>query len=164
MNVRPATPADAPVLAELRWAFRTAHYRSDTPVESHDVFVARCTAWFATELAGDDWRAWVAVRDGRLVGQIWAGTIRKLPNPVVEPESHLYVSNLFVEPDARGGVGTQLLEAVLEWARGQAFDRVILWPSPRSVSLYTRHGFVRTGGSLMELSLADTSRPAEPLG
>ena len=55
----------------------------------------------------------------------------------------------------RGGAGTKLLEAALAWARAQQMDRVILWPSPRSVTLYERHGFVH-GGDVMELALGST--------
>jgi len=149
-TIRPATADDARALAALRWEFRAAQ---DPPAESREDFLERCATWMVRELSADGpWRAWVAVRDGSIAGQIWVNLIEKIPNPAVERERHAYLSNLFVTPDARGGVGTQLLEAVLAWCAAHGIDRVVLWPSKRSVTLYSRHGFVRDGG-VMELTL-----------
>lgn len=144
IQIRSATVDDAPALAALRWEFRAGR---DAPVEAHAAFVARCAEWMARELAGTAWRAWVAVGAGRIVGQVWVDLIGKVPNPVGERERHAYLSNLYVQPAARGRVGTQLLKAALAWAR---VDRVVLWPSTRSVTLYQRHQFTRDGG-VMEL-------------
>jgi len=152
IEVRAATPADAAALAELRWEFRAGR---DEPVESHDAFVDRCGQWVRRELtAGDPWRALVAVdrdrHDRPIVGQVWLHLIRKVPNPVGDRERHLYLSNLYVQPASRGGAGTILLRQAIEWARGNGVDRIVLWPSNRSVSLYLRHGFSREG-EVMEL-------------
>jgi len=89
------------------------------------------------------WRAWVAVADGVIVGHVWLLTIHKIPNPVDESERHAYLSNLYVKESKRGGTGTRLLEAALEWARANGIDRIVLWPSSRSVTLYLRHGFTQ---------------------
>jgi ribosomal protein S18 acetylase RimI-like enzyme len=152
IEIRRATPDDALQLAELRWEFRAGRA---TPTEERDVFVTRCAAWMATELtAGVPWRAWAA-RDGeRLVGQVWLNIIQKVPNPVRERERHAYLSNLYATPSARGGLGTRLLQAALADASAEGVDRVFLWPSPRSRSLYIRHGFTQTG-EVLELSSGD---------
>jgi GNAT superfamily N-acetyltransferase len=148
--VRRAVPDDAEALARLRWDFRSGRAPA---VESRDAFVERCATWMRRELApGGVWLSWVADEDGRLVGQIWMQLLTKVPNPVGERHRHAYVSNLYVMPNARGGVGRQLLEAALEWARQQSVDRVVLWPTERSTTLYERHGFVRPG-DVMELEL-----------
>ncbi len=121
--IRPATPADAPALAELRWEFRAA---IEPPEEAHETFVARCASWMAAELgAGRPWRALVAEDGGRIVGQIWIHTIGKLPNPVGERATHAYISNLYVTPGARGGAGTRLLQAVVDRAAAEGVDRVV---------------------------------------
>ena len=143
INIRGATPADAVALAELRWEFRAGR---DPAVETHEAFVQRCAAWMRDELtAGAPWRAWVAIRDGRIVGQVWANTLRKVPNPVGDRERHLYLSNLYVQPAERGGVGTALLRTVIAWATADGVDRIVLWPSAKSVTLYARHDFTRAG-------------------
>jgi N-acetylglutamate synthase-like GNAT family acetyltransferase len=148
--IRTATIADAKALAELRWQFRSTQ---NTAVEAHDPFIRRCVAWMRRELQeSSDWKAWVAVQDHAIVGQVWLRTIRKIPNPVAEHEQLAYLSNLFVKPSSRGGTGTRLLEAVLESCRENRIDRIVLWPSRRSVTLYLNHGFVRDG-DVMELKL-----------
>jgi GNAT superfamily N-acetyltransferase len=93
---------------------------------------------------GTPWRAWVAVRHP-LIGQVWINTLQKVPNPIAERERHAYLSNLYVQPAERGGIGARLLETALAWTAANGVDRVVLWPSVRSVSLYVRHGFTRDG-------------------
>jgi GNAT superfamily N-acetyltransferase len=144
-EIRPATPADASALAELRWEFRAG---KTSPTEAHEAFVARCTAWMSAELERGAWRAWVADQRGRVIGQIWLQLLSKLPNPAEERERHAYVSNVYVTPAARGGVGTRLLQTALDWAAANDVDRVVLWPTTQSRSLYRRHGFVANGGVL----------------
>jgi GNAT superfamily N-acetyltransferase len=90
----------------------------------------------------------VAEEDGRVVGQIWLQLLSKLPNPAEERERHAYISNVYVTPAARGGVGTRLLQTAIDWTRANDVDRVVLWPTERSRSMYQRHGFVANGGVL----------------
>jgi GNAT superfamily N-acetyltransferase len=150
-EIRSATSADAGSLAELRWEFRTSRL---PPSETHDAFIKRCAPWMRRELTNaNSWRAWVAVSNKAIVGQVWLNTVHKIPNPVAELETHGYVSNLYVKPSERGGIGTRLLDAALKWAQSNGVDRVILWPSPRSVTLYLRHGFSH-GGEVMELKVS----------
>lgn len=146
-EIRRAEPADAAALAELRWEFRAGR---DPAVEDHQVFIDRCREWMARELAAQSWRAWIAVQEGHAIGQVWINLIHKVPNPIAERERHAYLSNLYVQPSARGGVGTALLETALAWARAHGVDCVVLWPSALSVTLYQRHGF-RRDADVMEL-------------
>jgi len=156
-EIRQAVPADARVLAELRWEFRSA---KTPPTETREVFVDRCETWMSLELARGAWRAWVAVQGGRLVGQIWLQVLSKLPNPADELEQHAYISNVYVTPSARGGVGTRLLRTALDWCRSNRIDRVVLWPTARSRTMYERHGF-RASGDVLELisSSSASTRP-----
>jgi GNAT superfamily N-acetyltransferase len=147
-KIRPATPIDAAALAELRWEFRSA---KTPPVEPHERFVSRCAMWMRDELERERWRAWVAEDEERVVGQLWLQLVSKLPNPAEERERHAYISNVYVMPAARGGVGARLLQTALDWASSHDVDRVILWPTPRSRALYERHGF-RVSGNVLELT------------
>jgi GNAT superfamily N-acetyltransferase len=152
IEIRTAVIADAEALSEQRWEFRSAQ---DPPTEAHDAFVRRCGEWMRRELSiGSSWKAWVAVDQTVIVGQVWVQTVRKIPNPVSDSEAeHLaYLSNLYVTTSARGGTGTRLLETALDWCRANRIDRVVLWPSKRSVTLYLGHGFLR-GGDVMELKI-----------
>lgn len=140
MHIRRAVAEDASELAALRWGFRSvAHGTLD---ESEQAFVERCTTWMRARLSGvGSWAAWIAEDDTRAVGQIWVQLVEKLPNPTGEREHHAYISNLYVQPSARGGVGTRLLETCLTWLVEREVDAILLWPSPSSRSLYERHGF-----------------------
>ena len=148
--IRPATSADAPALAALRWEFRGGRERV---AESAGDFTERCRAWMHSRLdAASPWRTWIAEDNGRVVGQVWLQIFEKLPNPNGEGQRHAYLSNLYVQQASRGGVGTRLLEAAIDYAKAKGADRIVLWPSARSVTLYRRRGFIADGG-LLELKL-----------
>jgi ribosomal protein S18 acetylase RimI-like enzyme len=138
--IRPAEPADAGVLAELRYEFRTALHPA---AESRNAFVARCRAWIERSLAGAGcWRCWVAEEAAGMRGMIWLQLVEKMPNPVAEPEYHGYVTSLYLQPACRGrGSGSALLETALSECAARGVDAVFLWPTERSRSLYRRHGF-----------------------
>jgi GNAT superfamily N-acetyltransferase len=139
-TVRPATTDDAAELARLRYEFRAA----ERPVvQARDAFIARCTAWMRERLGREGgWHCLIAVQDGTIIGHVWLELVDKVPNPGgSEPERHAYLTNLYVRPDSRGGLGSRLLEAALAWCREQRVDTVILWPSERSRTLYARYGF-----------------------
>ena len=143
--IRRAHSADLPVLAALRWEFRT---EGATPVEERAAFEARFRKQVGAALADGSWQAWVAVADdgagGRVVGHVYAARIGKLPNPVDEAETHLYVSNLYVRPEHRGrGLGRALLEAALAAAEDvdTDIDATVLWARPGTAALYERYGF-----------------------
>lgn len=139
MRIRPALPADADALARLRYEFRAGIADAAEPEAT---FIARCRPWMAERLANRTWQAWVAEDDGEVIGTAWLSIMEKLPNPVAEPERHGYITNCYVRPEHRGaGHGTALLRAALAECDSRDCDAVILWPTPKSRSLYTRHGF-----------------------
>ena len=139
--IRPATEADAPRLAELRYEFRAPRAPN---TESREAFVNRCTEWMRRRLANDTWRCWVALNGDTVVGHVWLQLIEKIPNPIAEAEWHGYITNMYVREKERGGVGGALMDAVLAWCRTREIDYVILWPTERSRPLYARKGFAVT--------------------
>lgn len=143
--IRSAAPSDARALAELRWEFRA---EKDAPVEDRGAFIERCAAWMSAELSAGAWRAWIAEADRRIIGQVWLRVLPKIPNPNGERDRHAYISNVYVTPSARGGVGTRLLAAAVAWASANQVDRIVLWPTLRSRSMYIRHGFTPNGEAL----------------
>jgi len=112
-------------------------------VEAEGEFVKRCEPWMAKQLgSGGVWRCWVAESGTALVGTIWLQLIEKLPNPVGHLGFHGYISSVYVRPDLRGGgIGSALMAVCLAECQAQAVDATFLWPTPRSRSLYQRHGF-----------------------
>jgi GNAT superfamily N-acetyltransferase len=138
--VRRAVPSDAEELARLRYAFRLERRPATEP---RDAFFERCTNWMRPRLNSDSpWSVLVAQRDGQILGNVWVQIVEKIPNPGPESELHAYVSNFFIVARERNtGLGTRLLNAVLEHCRTRSVDTVFLWPSERSRPLYHRSGF-----------------------
>jgi GNAT superfamily N-acetyltransferase len=149
-QVRRAGPGDAGAMAVMRYVFRT---ELAAPAESRREFVERATAWLARRLEQGSWTGWLALAEEQPVGLVLVHLVEKVPNPVVEPESLGYVSSLYVRPQHRErGTGDALLRTAVDFCRDQGVEFVVLWPSPRSVPLYERHGFQHSG-HLMELSV-----------
>lgn len=140
MEIRLAAAADAHDLARMRFDFRASQ---NEPVETRDAFAARCAPWMAARLGPDSaWRCWVATEGKTIMGHLWLQLIEKVPNPVPELERHGYITNVYVDPAARGsGVGAELVRSALAYCREARVDSVILWPTERSRPLYARHGF-----------------------
>jgi GNAT superfamily N-acetyltransferase len=146
--IRSATPGDADALARLRYALRASTGRATEPQED---FIKRCSLWMKDHLKVGAWHCWVAESNGHLVGAVWMQVVEKIPNPRDEAEHHAYITNFYVQEEARGnGIGSQLLREALTWCQTHDVHAVILWPTERSRSLYERHGFA-VRDDLMEL-------------
>lgn len=139
-GLRRAAPADAPALARMRYDLRTGIAAA---IEGEEAFLARCTAWMAVRLLPETgWRCVVAEDRGRLAGAVWLEIIEKLPSPGAEPERHGYITGFYVAASHRGkGIGSQLLGECIWEAETIGVDKLVLWPTPESRSLYERHGF-----------------------
>jgi GNAT superfamily N-acetyltransferase len=106
----------------------------------------------------DSWRhrlsdrtRFVAEVEGKVVGTVGAG-----PG---EFDGAAALTALWVDPGFRSaGVGAALVDAVVDWAKGNGFNQVLLWVTEvneKAQRLYERHGFARTG-RMIEV------RPGEP--
>jgi GNAT superfamily N-acetyltransferase len=110
--------------------------------------------WIDDDLAtvGKDWNCFVAVEDGRIVGQVEA----KL-NPPFESARFQTIAELgsvrgevnslgVLSSHRRRGIGKALMEAAEEWLRGRGAHVVILdtfLRSPESVPFYDSIGYER---------------------
>jgi GNAT superfamily N-acetyltransferase len=137
--IRTANAADAGALARLRYALRAS---TGVATEAEADFIKRCEVWMAEHLKERAWHCWVAEINEYLAGAVWLQLVEKIPNPRSEPEHHAYITNFYVEEQARGqGIGSKLLREVIEWCRTRDVHAIILWPTERSRTLYERHGF-----------------------
>jgi len=139
--IRRATPGDAELLAQFRFAFRSEHR---PPTETASEFITRCAAWMRERLTADSpWRAWILLHEDTPAGNLWLQLVEKIPNPSAgEPELHAYISNFYVLPVHRNrGGGAQLMEAALAECRSKNVDNIFLWPTEESRTLYERFGF-----------------------
>lgn len=79
------------------------------------------------------------------IGALWRGPILELLERDIEPDV-LLMDGIFVSSDARGGgVGTALLDAIVDTARHLQLSKVrldVIDSNPRARALYEREGFV----------------------
>jgi|SRR6185295_14097085 len=167
VTIRLATPSDALQLARFRYAFRSS---LSAVSENEEEFIKRCASWMQERLREPSaWKCWMAERDLTPVGHLWLQLVEKIPNPIVEPEYHAYLTNFYVREEARGvGIGSMLLSAALAWSRTHHVHAAILWPTPQSRSLYLRNGFA-VRDDLMELivdagGFAQKTKERSPVG
>ena len=137
MNIRQIGADDWQVFREIRLAaLREAPYAFGSTFEAEAG--AAEERW---RRAVTDRARFVAEVDGRVVGTVGAGA--------GELAGSAALTALWVEPGFRGqGVGAALVGAVIEWARAQRYERVVLWvteANPTAERLYERLGFTRTG-------------------
>ena len=147
MNIRTATRQDTSALARLSAEVLQLHadaephrYRHPSPED-----LPAIAAWFEERLADPDTRILVGILEGKPVAyavlQIW----RRSGTPFLHPEKCLYVDQFGVAKGYHNrGLGTQLLEAVLELARSLGVDQVRLdvrAANQHALAFYTRRSF-----------------------
>ena len=132
--VRPLEADDCDAAADAWWLSRTTAAGIPAPIHSHD----EVRRWFAEVLLPDG-QAWVADRDGSLVGVL-----------VLDGDD---LDQLYVVPEAaRSGIGSMLVEL----AKSLRPDGLALWAFESNTSaraFYRRHGFAevrRTDGAANE--------------
>jgi GNAT superfamily N-acetyltransferase len=142
MTVRLGTQADI-AAAEDVWRLSVTE-RDGTP-PSPDV-----AATVGQILRADDAQLFLAEEDGEVIGMACTLPGRQDGDPrgpLVPGLCH--VQMVFVRPSRwGGGIGGQLLDAVLEHARSIGQMRALLWvveDNERATQLYARRGFTHTG-------------------
>jgi ribosomal protein S18 acetylase RimI-like enzyme len=124
-------------LKESPFAFGEVY--DDALVKPDGFWAAR----IAASAAGDVAATFVAVRDGRFVGQATC---------LVEHDGGAHVVGVYVTPAVRGdGVADAVMAAAVGWAREVGAGRVRLFVTghnPRAAAFYRRLGFVATGVTL----------------
>jgi GNAT superfamily N-acetyltransferase len=141
--IRLASEADLPALAALR---RQWTAELDGHVEDH-AFADAFADWWVDER--ERRTIWVA-ENRAVVGMGNLVEFRRMPRPGRPPSAWGYLGNVYVQPAHRNrGVGAALLDAAVGEARRRGYERVVLNPSERSLSLYRRAGFAPAAGLLL---------------
>ena len=132
----------------MRWDFRLEE-APGTTVHDQASFLQACIAFLSQGLREQRWTYWVAQQDMQIVSHIYIQRFPKVPKPNKLDDALGYVTNVYTRPAHRGqGIGTQLMMQVLAWARQQALESLIVWPSEASVRFYERAGFRATSDML----------------
>jgi GNAT superfamily N-acetyltransferase len=91
--------------------------------------------------------------DGCAVGMAWLVIIERIPGPENWKRLSGFLQSVYVTREHRNdGLGSLLMESLIDGARGEGLEYLSVHPSPRSFPFYRRLGF--TGeGSLLFLAL-----------
>lgn len=127
MNIRKYRPED---LEDKK----KAHRKAIREIASKDYSEDEIDAWTSFDDYGsidnDVVEGWVAIADGELVG---FADYRKDEGSVI---------NVYVDPDyLRRGIGSRLLEKVLQDARNKGLDKLTAEASVTAKEFYQSHGF-----------------------
>jgi GNAT superfamily N-acetyltransferase len=141
MKYRTADEHDVVALAEMRWEFQTED-NDNPPVLSKAEFVEVCSNYLKHGLIQKNWVYWIAELGGEIVSHIFVQRVRGVPRPTWLNNAYGYVSNVYTKPTyRRQGIGTELMQQVLSWARQQEIDVLIVSISEASLTFYERAGF-----------------------
>ncbi len=141
-SIRSASADDIPELARLRWQLYTEREPHD---ETFDAYAERFAAFARDALARDDWRAWCAATDDRLVAAMWLHTVPRVPAPGHgNPRPMGYLTNMYVEPEHRSsGLGSKMMRELITYCEASEFELVLAFPADDAYGFYERSGFTR---------------------
>jgi GNAT superfamily N-acetyltransferase len=146
-TIRPATPADAAIIA----AHRVGMFRDmgEIPTEALATqLLAESTTALSTWLHDGSYVGWLAVADGGAV-IAGAGVHIKPQLPRISYDGARVVTtplplavNVYTEPEWRGqGIARALMKIMMDWAAEQGTDRLVLHASDAGRPLYLSLGF-----------------------
>jgi GNAT superfamily N-acetyltransferase len=142
MKYRTADESDLVTLAEMRWEFQIEDNETLIPIVSKTEFVEVCSDFLRQGLLQKNWVYWIAELEGEIVSHIFVQRVRGVPRPFWLNNAYGYVSNVYTKPAyRRRGIGSQLMQQVLDWAGHQEIDVLIVSISEESRTFYERAGF-----------------------
>jgi RimJ/RimL family protein N-acetyltransferase len=158
--IRRATIADAPVVAWHR--ARMFQDMGALPAAAFDGLVNEARLWTERALARGEYLGWLATPKNDpsvVVGGAGVQMRQVAPHPFRPPRGnvfakgkHAIVLNVFTEPEwRRRGLARLLMEEILQWARAEQLDRLVLHASSEARSLYEQLGFEITNEMRIEI-------------
>ncbi|NUT33123.1 MAG: GNAT family N-acetyltransferase [Hamadaea sp.] len=137
IEVRPATHADLPSAASLRWRWSLENGQELDGTEAE--YAERFAAWAD---AAPQHEFFVALRAGQVIGMAWLAIFDRVPAADAFDRRTGDLQSVYVVPEERnGGVGGRLVEAVLRRARELGLQHVTVHSSSRAIPAYQRAGF-----------------------
>ncbi len=150
ITYRAATLQDIDGLTQLRWEFSPEEYRQ---AQSFADFQREFREFLGAALSNGSWLIWVAESDKRLISTAFLQKIRRTPRP---SKMHRYwgnITNVYTLPELRGqGIGTAIMKEIMNAAKDDGIEALILWPADGVSDFYQRLGF-SSDREVMELKL-----------
>ncbi|MBO1755392.1 GNAT family N-acetyltransferase [Allobranchiibius sp. CTAmp26] len=141
LTIRESRVQDWRAAGELRWAWDVED--GDVPTYEHDDFVRTFADWIGAHRATHT--CWVAQEGEDIVGMAFLVRTPRPPRPSTGDRWVAEVQSVYVPARHRGrGIGGRLVDALLERARADGADRVIVHSRPKSIAVYQRAGFATT--------------------
>lgn len=153
-TIRPATVEDADTIAEHR--ARMFDEMGQVSPQAFETLRAKSREGLLDLMTRGKYMGWLAIpaRDSNIIAGGAGVQLREvLPHPLtgangedkIAEGRHAIILNVFTEPQwRRQGVAVLLLQRIIEWARAEQLDRLVLHASEAGRGLYERLGFVRT--------------------
>lgn len=153
-TIRLATLDDVDAIAEHRT--RMFEEMGEVPPEAFQILRAKSRDRLRDLVTGGEYIGWLAMpaqRPAIIAGGAGVQLRNVLPHPLRHPNGenriaegrHAIILNVFTEPSwRRQGVALLLLKQIIDWARTERLDRLVLHASEAGRSLYQRLGFVDT--------------------
>lgn len=152
-SLRPATPADLPLLAEHRnGMFRDMGGHEESEFAEH---AKAYRVWARRMMRAGRFAAFIAEKGGAPVasGAVWLQDVQPRP-----PDNRLlvpYVLSMYTAPEHRGrGLAARIVKACVAWSKERGHDRVVLHAAPMGRKVYAKLGFERTWEMLLDLGAA----------
>jgi GNAT superfamily N-acetyltransferase len=151
-TIRLATPEDVDAIAEHRACM--FEEMGQVPPGAFGILRAKSRECLRDLLTRGEYIGWLAIpaqRPDIIAGGAGVQLRKVLPHPLpraneenkIAEGRHAIILNVFTEPDwRRQGVAVLLLQRIIDWARTERLDRLVLHASEAGRSLYERLGFV----------------------
>jgi GNAT superfamily N-acetyltransferase len=128
----------------------------EVPPGAFEILRAKSRGRLHDFLTRGEYIGWLAIPTHRpdiIAGGAGVQLREVLPHPLARANEgntiaegrHAIIINVFTEPEwRREGVALLLLQRIIDWARAERLDRLVLHASEAGRSLYERLGFVGT--------------------
>jgi GNAT superfamily N-acetyltransferase len=154
LEIRIATEDDLNQLAQMRWLARAEggeDHANLSPKDFKEGFIQSLREW----MRGASHTSWIALIDGAIVAHISIYKVKLLPRPIRLIDHFGVITENYTLPQFRNrGIGSNLLRHIINWARKQDYELLIVYPSQEARSFYARAGF-QERCDVMELRLRE---------
>ncbi|MCK5045961.1 MAG: GNAT family N-acetyltransferase [Candidatus Heimdallarchaeota archaeon] len=140
-SLRLATRDDIQQIVELRIKF-IKEIRIDTPTDKMDEYRKVMSNYLKKEMSSGNFIAWLAISNNEIIATSGLITIQRQPQLWNMTGQEVYIMNMYTKPEwRRKGIGTAILEKLIEEARNRGIEAIKLHATPMGKTLYEKRGF-----------------------